>query len=123
MTTKKILAVDDSPTISEMIRTILEKVGYEVVSAYDGVEALDKVKSEMPDLIILDVNMPKLDGFRVCRLLKFDRNFRHIPVIMLTARDEEENIKTGIRTGADLYLTKPIEPEKLLEAVGKFLES
>jgi DNA-binding response OmpR family regulator len=123
MNTKKILAVDDSPTISEMIRTILEKVGYDVVSAYDGVEALDKVKSEMPDLIILDVNMPKLDGFRVCRLLKFDRNFRHIPVIMLTARDEEENIKTGIRTGADLYLTKPIEPEKLLEAVGKFLES
>lgn len=123
MNSRKILAVDDSPTISEMIRTILEKVGYEVVSAYDGVEALEKVKQEMPDLIILDVNMPKLDGFRVCRLLKFDRNYRHIPVIMLTARDEEENIKTGIKTGADLYLTKPIEPEKLLEAVGKFLES
>lgn len=121
MGNKKILAVDDSVTISEMIKAILQRVGYEVIVAYDGVEALEKVKNEMPDLIILDVNMPKLDGYRVCRLLKFDRNYRHIPVVMLTARDEEENIRIGIKTGADLYLTKPIEPDRLLEAVNKFI--
>jgi DNA-binding response OmpR family regulator len=119
--TKKILVVDDSKTISDMVKSLLERIGFEVETAYDGVEALDKVKKVLPDLIILDVNMPKMDGFRVCRLLKFDRNFRSIPIIMLTARDEEENIKTGIKTGADLYLTKPIEPEKLIEAVNKFL--
>ncbi len=118
---KKILVVDDSKTISDMVRMILEKIGYEVETAYDGLEALEKVKVVNPDLIVLDVNMPKMDGFRVCRLLKFDRNFRSIPIIMLTARDEEENIKTGIKTGADLYLTKPIEPDKLIEAVSKFL--
>jgi len=119
--TKKILVVDDSKTISDMVRGLLERIGFEVETAYDGLEALEKVKKSLPDLIILDVNMPKMDGFRVCRLLKFDRNFRSIPIIMLTARDEEENIKTGIKTGADLYLTKPIEPEKLIEAVNKFL--
>lgn len=118
---KRVLAVDDSKTISGMIQTILERVGYEVELAYDGIEALEKVKHNVPDLIILDINMPRLDGFRVCRLLKFDRNYRHIPIILLTARNEEENIKTGIKTGADLYLTKPIEPEQLIEAVHKFL--
>ncbi|MCX7832181.1 MAG: response regulator [Actinobacteria bacterium] len=118
---KKILVVDDSPTIREMIKGLLEKIGYEIEMASDGFEALEVVKKVLPDLIILDVNMPKMDGFRVCRLLKFDRNFRNIPIIMLTARDEEENIKIGIKTGADLYLTKPIEPEKLIEAVNKFL--
>lgn len=121
MTRKKVLVVDDSKTINDMVRNLLEKMGYEVDVAFDGVEALDKVKAFLPDLIVLDVNMPKMDGFRVCRLLKFDRNFRQIPIIMLTARDEEENIRIGIKTGADLYLTKPIEPEKLIEAVNKFL--
>lgn len=117
---KKILVVDDSATIREMIKGLLEKIGYEIEMASDGFEALEKVKKAQPDLIVLDVNMPKMDGFRVCRLLKFDRNFRNIPIIMLTARDEEDNIKIGIKTGADLYLTKPIEPEKLIEAVNKF---
>lgn len=118
---KKILIVDDSQTIREMVKGLLEKIGFEVATANDGVEALEAVKVENPDLIILDVNMPRMDGFRVCRLLKFDRNFRNIPIILLTARDEEENVKIGIKTGADLYLTKPIEPEKLIEAVNKFL--
>lgn len=121
MTRKKVMVVDDSKTINDMVRNLLEKMGYEVEVAFDGMEALEKVKTFLPDLIVLDVNMPKMDGFRVCRLLKFDRNFRQIPIIMLTARDEEENIRIGIKTGADLYLTKPIEPEKLIEAVNKLL--
>lgn len=123
MTEKKILVVDDSKTISEMVREMLERIGYKVELAFDGVEALEKVKKINPDLIILDVNMPKMDGFRVCRLLKFDRNYRQIPIVMLTVKDEKDNIKTAIKTGADLYLTKPIEPEKLLEAVNKYIEA
>jgi DNA-binding response OmpR family regulator len=121
MAQEKILAVDDSPTILEMIKSILIAGGYEVVTAADGAEALNVAKGETPDLILLDVMLPKLDGYRVCRLLKFDQNYKHIPIIMLTAKSEEQSVATGIRTGANLYLTKPIEPDKLLEAVASEL--
>jgi DNA-binding response OmpR family regulator len=121
MAGEKILAVDDSPTILEMIKAILVAGGYEVVTAADGAEALNTAKSEKPDLILLDVMLPKLDGYRVCRLLKFDQNYKHIPIVMLTAKSEEQSVATGIRTGANLYLTKPIEPERLLEAVASEL--
>ncbi len=117
----RILAVDDSPTILEMIKAILEAGGYEVLTAADGAEALDKARAEKPDLILLDVMLPKLDGYRVCRLLKFDQNYKHIPIIMLTAKTEEQSMATGLRTGADQYLTKPIEPERLLASVAEEL--
>ncbi len=117
MANARILAVDDSPTILEMITAILASGGYEVITAVDGAEALDKARSEMPDLILLDVMLPKLDGYRVCRLLKFDQKYKAIPIIMLTAKTEEQAMATGIRTGANQYLTKPIEPETLLTAV------
>jgi DNA-binding response OmpR family regulator len=117
----RILAVDDSPTILEMIKAILEAGGYEVLTAADGAEALEKARAEKPDLILLDVMLPKLDGYRVCRLLKFDQNYKHIPIIMLTAKTEEQSMATGLRTGADQYLTKPIEPETLLASVAEEL--
>ncbi|MDI6711905.1 MAG: response regulator [Anaerosomatales bacterium] len=117
----RILAVDDSPTILEMIKAILEAGGYEVITASDGNEALEKARGENPDLILLDVMLPKLDGYRVCRLLKFDQNYKHIPIIMLTAKTEEQAMATGIRTGADQYLTKPVEPDTLLAAVAEEL--
>jgi DNA-binding response OmpR family regulator len=113
----RILAVDDSPTILEMIKAILIAGGYDVITAADGQEALSAARAEKPDLILLDVMLPKLDGYRVCRLLKFDQNYKHIPIIMLTAKTEEQSMATGLRTGADQYLTKPIEPERLLSAV------
>ena len=113
----RILAVDDSPTVLEMIRTILESGGYEVITAADGSEALNTARTEAPDLIVLDVMLPKLDGYKVCRLLKYDQKYQHIPIVMLTAKAEEQSMATGIRTGADQYLTKPIEPELLLETV------
>lgn len=113
----RILAVDDSPTVLEMITAILESGGYSVLTAVDGVEALDTARAERPDLILLDVMLPKLDGYRVCRLLKFDQNYRDIPIIMLTAKAEDQAVATGIRTGADQYLTKPIDPETLLAAI------
>jgi DNA-binding response OmpR family regulator len=117
----RILAVDDSPTILEMIKAILVAGGYEVITAADGQEALNMARSEKPELILLDVMLPKLDGYRVCRLLKFDQNYKHIPIIMLTAKTEEQSMATGLRTGADQYLTKPIEPEVLLSSVAQEL--
>ena len=117
----RILAVDDSPTILEMIKAILESGGYTVLTAVDGQEALAVARAEKPDLILLDVMPPKLDGYRVCRLLKFDQNYRHIPIIMLTAKTEEQSMATGLRTGADQYLTKPVEPERLLASVAEEL--
>ena len=113
----RILAVDDSPTVLEMITQILESGGYTVLTAVDGAEALDTARAERPDLILLDVMLPKLDGYRVCRLLKFDQNYRDIPIIMLTAKAEDQAVATGIRTGADQYLTKPVDPETLLSAI------
>jgi DNA-binding response OmpR family regulator len=121
MATARILAVDDSPTILEMIKAILIAGGYEVITAADGAEALETARAQVPDLILLDVMLPKLDGYRVCRLLKFDQKYKQIPIIMLTAKSEEQSMATGIRTGANQYLTKPIEPEKLLAAVAEEL--
>ncbi|MCL2503306.1 MAG: response regulator [Coriobacteriia bacterium] len=121
MSTTRILLVDDSLTIREMIKSLLISAGYEVIEASDGAEALDAAKSESPDLILLDVMLPKLDGYRVCRLLKFDKNYQKIPIIMLTAKAEEQSMATGIRTGADQYLTKPVEPERLLAVVAEEL--
>ncbi len=117
MAGEKILAVDDSPTIAEMIKSILVGAGYDVITASDGKEALELARTSDAKLIVLDVMLPKLDGYRVCRLLKFDRKYKDIPIIMLTAKSEEASMQVGMRTGADLYLTKPIEPEQLLAAV------
>ena len=117
----RILAVDDSSTILEMIKATLVSGGYEVITASDGAEALAVARAEEPDLILLDVMLPKFDGYRVCRLLKFDQKYKSIPIIMLTAKTEEQSMATGIRTGADQYLTKPIEPERLLAAVAEEL--
>ena len=121
MASARILAVDDSPTILAMLEEILVSAGYEVLTAEDGAEALESARSEQPDLILLDVMLPKLDGYRVCRLLKFDQKYKDIPIIMLTAKTEEQSMATGLRTGADQYLTKPVEPERLLEAVAEEL--
>lgn len=117
MAGEKILAVDDSPTIVEMIKAILVGAGYDVVTAADGKEALELARTSGAQLIVLDVMLPKLDGYRVCRLLKFDQKYKHIPIIMLTAKSEEASMQVGMRTGADLYLTKPIQPDELLAAV------
>ncbi len=121
MAKARILAVDDSATILEMIKAILESGGYEVITATDGNEALVTAREQNPDLILLDVMLPGLDGYRVCRLLKFDQKYKHIPIIMLTAKTEEQSMVTGLRTGANQYLTKPVEPERLLAAVAQEL--
>lgn len=101
----------------EMVSMRLQANGYEVLSAADGQQALDKARSEKPDLIILDLMLPKMDGYKVCRMLKFDEKYRHIPIILFTARAQDSDRKVGKEVGADAYLTKPFEPKILLETI------
>ena len=119
---KKILAVDDSPTILAIIQDMLESAGYEVLSAVDGQEALDKARKEKPDLIILDIMLPKLDGYKVCSMLKLDPNYKNILIIFLTALSQESAEKMCSEATADAYITKPFEPEILLSTIKELLK-
>lgn len=118
----KILVVDDEPVIIKVIESRLKANGYEVITASDGQEGLNLARSEKPDLIILDLMLPKIDGYRVCRLLKFDDNFKQIPVLMLTARVQESDKQKGMEAGADAYLSKPFDPETFLSMIKDLLK-
>jgi two-component system, OmpR family, alkaline phosphatase synthesis response regulator PhoP len=119
---KKILVVDDEPIITKVLESRLKANGYDVVSAADGQEALNKARSENPDLIILDIMLPKIDGYRVCRLLKFDDKYKNIPILMLTARIQDTDKATGEQCGANAYLPKPFDPQSLLEKIKELLK-
>lgn len=110
----KILIVDDEPFNVNYLEQILEELGYETVSARNGQEALEKVVTETPDLILLDVMMPIMDGFTVCRLLKEHDATRLIPIVIMTALDARQDRIQGIKAGADDFLTKPVHEEELL---------
>jgi two-component system alkaline phosphatase synthesis response regulator PhoP len=118
---KRILIVDDEKDIVETTRFKLESEGFECLAAYDGEEALSKAKKENPDLIILDVMLPKMNGYKIARLLKFDESHKDIPIIMLTAKTQETDIKLGEETGADEYVTKPFDLGMLVALVKKHL--
>lgn len=119
---KKILIIDDEPDILEMLVLRLEANNYEVISATDGQKGLDKARTENPDLIILDLMLPKIDGYKVCRMIKFDEKYKKIPVILFTARSQEADIKLGLEVGADAYITKPFEPSFFLAKVAELLK-
>ena len=114
MTEKKILVVDDEPDMVYTVEMQLEANHYKVLKAFDGDEGLNMARKENPDVIILDLMLPKLDGYKICRMLKFDDNYKQIPIIMFTARGQEEDRKLGFEVGADAYLVKPFEPPALL---------
>ncbi|MFA5097019.1 MAG: response regulator [Candidatus Margulisiibacteriota bacterium] len=118
---KKILIVDDEKDLVEIIRLGLEPLGYQVFEAYDGQEGLEKARQIKPDLLILDLMLPKLDGYQVCRMLKFDVNYKEIPVILLTARAAEKDIAMGQEAGADAFITKPFKHEVLKEKIVELL--
>src|SRR5436305_2364950 len=120
---KKILAVDDERHIVRLVEVNLQRAGYEVVTAYDGREALEKVKSENPDLVVLDVMMPYMDGFEVLKNLKADPITAEIPVIMLTAKAQDADVFRGWQSGVDCYLTKPFNPMELLTFVKRIFDS
>jgi len=118
----KVLIVDDESELVEMLSLRLEANNYQAISASDGQEGLDKARVENPDLIILDVMLPKIDGYKVCRMLKFDDKYKQIPVILFTARVQASDIKLGADAGADAYITKPFEPDILLAKVVQLLK-
>ncbi len=117
----RILLVDDEPDLVQMVSVRLTAAGYEVAKAYDGQEALAKVKEVHPDLIILDLMLPKLDGYKVCRLLKFDERTRPIPILIFTARAQVEDVTLATECGADAYITKPFEAKMLLGKIQELL--
>ena len=117
----KILIVDDAVDTVELLRKRFHSEGYDTAEAYDGEEALKKVEEYNPDLIVLDVMMPKLDGYEVCRRLKTDENRKYIPVLMLTAKGEVENKVKGLEIGADDYLPKPFDYKELSARVKSLL--
>jgi DNA-binding response OmpR family regulator len=117
MTRKKILLVDDAETILMMERMILNKAGYELITAKDGQEAVTKATTEHPDLILMDVVMPKMNGFEACKQLRGHDTTKTIPIIMVTTRGEAENVESGFESGCDDYITKPINGLEVLSKV------
>jgi DNA-binding response OmpR family regulator len=118
---QKVLVVDDSWTELTMIATPLRNSGFEVVTAVDGDEAVEKVFRERPQCIVLDVVLPKQSGFQVCRKLKSSELSRHIPIILLTSKNTPLDRSWGLRQGADLYMTKPFSEEELVANVRRLL--
>jgi len=126
---EKILVVDDDPDILDALTMILEARGYQVVTARDGIEGLANLKAENPDLLILDLLMPKMDGFAVCKELQDPRwsKFKATPILILTSVREEASrrryeLETGLELDVDDYVEKPVSPDILLERVGKLLK-
>jgi twitching motility two-component system response regulator PilH len=113
----RILVVDDSPTEIVVFKKILEKQGYHMLVAKDGQEGYEIAKQELPDLIIMDVVMPVLNGFQATRLLKNDEATANIPVIMVTTKDQQTDINWGMRQGATEYMVKPVAPADLLNKI------
>jgi CheY-like chemotaxis protein len=120
---KCILVVDDDPMVIKVLKEPLIKAGYEVLVANHGLEALQVVKTKIPDLIILDILMPLLDGFRTARILKFDKRFKKIPIVVLTSRATEGERKIGEQVGADEYVYKPFRPPQVLTIVQRYLNA
>jgi two-component system alkaline phosphatase synthesis response regulator PhoP len=117
----KILVVDDEIYIVHILDFSLGMEGYEVLTALDGEQAVDKARSEHPDLIVLDIMMPKLDGYETCKILKAGEDTKNIPVILLSAKGRNVDQKIGFEVGADDYITKPFSPRKLVERINTLL--
>ena len=117
MSRKKILLVDDADTILMMERMILNKAGYELITAKDGQEAVTKASAERPDLILMDVVMPKMNGFEACKQLRSQDATKAIPIIMVTTRGEAESVESGFQSGCSDYITKPINGLEVLSKV------
>lgn len=118
----KILVCDDERHIVRLIQVNLERHGYQVVTAYDGKEGLEKARAEKPDLMVLDVMMPYMDGFEVLKTLKREPETENLPVIMLTAKAQDKDVFEGYHYGADMYLTKPFNPMELISFVKRIAQ-
>ena len=118
---KRILIIEDNPSVLRATSYILEKEGYEVLTAVDGLEGLRMAKEENPDLLVLDVMLPGVDGFEICHSLRTEAQTAHLPILMFSAKGQEADKATGLKVGADEYLTKPVERSVLLSKVEALL--
>ncbi len=118
-----ILLVDDEPNLRELLRHMLEIGGYEVVEAEDGLDALKKLERFVPDIIVLDVMMPNMDGVSLCKKLRADAVFAEVPIIMLSGKTQYKAVQEGLAAGANLYLCKPITVDELVQNVKEQLPS
>jgi len=117
----KVMVIDDSKTIRRTAETLLKKAGCEVVTAIDGFEALAKITDQNPDVIFIDIMMPRLDGYQTCALIKKNKNYKNTPVILLTSKDGLFDRARGRIVGSDRYLTKPFTKDELLSAIKEHL--
>ena len=117
----KILVVDDEPPIVRLMEFILARQGHEMLVAVNGEEALEKVRAHKPDLVLLDIMMPRIDGYEVARTLRADPDTAALPIIMLSAKAQEEDIQKGLDIGVNEYITKPFSPEQLVHVVSNYL--
>jgi DNA-binding response OmpR family regulator len=118
---RRILVVDDEPSIVVILTMLLEATGFDVETASDGEQAVDRARRNPPDLILMDVMMPRMDGYEACQVLKADPATCHVPVVMISAKAQEADAVYGRKVGADAYLTKPFEPAAVLAEVQRRL--
>ncbi len=116
-----VLVVDDDPVIQRLLRVNFEMEGYEVIVASDGMDGLERARAEHPDIVVLDIMMPKMSGLEVAKALKADPDTAWIPVLLLSAKAQEADLRAGDESGADGYLTKPFDPLQLLQRVEELL--
>ncbi len=119
---KTILVIDDDPNITALLATFIKPLGLKILTATDGLTGLAMARDLKPDLIFLDIMLPKLDGFKISRFLKFDDTYSRIPIVMLTAKSETHDQEIGIQTGADEYITKPFDKNIIVNTINKFLK-
>ncbi len=117
----KVMVIDDSKTIRRTAETLLKKAGCEVITATDGFEALSKITDNRPDIIFIDIMMPRLDGYQTCALIKRNENYKSTPVVLLTSKDGLFDRARGRIVGSDQYLTKPFTKEELLGAIKEYV--
>ncbi len=118
----KILIIDDSPTETQMLSSMMEKNGFEVITAENGTDGIEAAKSNQPDVVLMDVVMPGMNGFQATRKLTKTKDTAHIPVIIITTKDQETDRIWGMRQGAKSFLTKPVEESKLMSTINSLLE-
>jgi CheY-like chemotaxis protein len=117
----KVLIVDDEPFNVDVLQQELEDLDYQIITASNGQEALDKIRSQQPDLVLLDLMMPVLDGFAVLSEIKADNDLRNIPVIIVSAANDSKSVVKGIKQGADDYITKPVDADHLVKKLKEYL--
>jgi len=118
---RKIMVIDDSATVRKLISSKLEKVGHEVICAVDGVDALEKINGIVPDLILLDINMPRMDGYQVCKIIRTEEATKDVPIVMISGNDGFFDKVRGRMSGTTGYITKPFGPEALMKTIESYI--